>query len=1026
MVNRKKKYLIVLSSFLVVLIATLIGLFVYEYIRIKPNDVKFTNVTSTSVTVSWNTDTPLAGTVRVFEGEIKTPVSFFGGEERFFDTRDVKKAELEAAEETSRNIIDNQDLTVSSSDFVTDVEVMYRGDYYTHHVSITGLSPETEYSFMVGDTHILRKVIDFEGNSTVRTFSIPENVKSPSPAYGSVKDAQNKGDVEFEDLPPLDDGLLYFNYLDEFSGERSNVFSSSLNDGGGWYIDVGGAVGEDGEPFLDRFEDTVTNILVELSLDAGPLGKWETIENFDAIAPTETIILNVPNVSNEKLLPLEKLDSNNMIENFFDKSIQGVSAQSKNCQWISFCSLGWYDYSKSAWVTCSNSEITSAQASTLESRGCSGISNAQAEIANYGNCGGGVAENAYACSNSDQCVQCQRRASDNQLRLVNVASSYCAGKACGSSSPQTQTCWTISSEGGLPYCSSYQAATCDSGDYSSKSACEDIVNQNTPDTRTCYRVQNGRCVSYQDTDQSCGNNYTTNTGCLNANDPCSGKDAGDFCIMTNGSTGMCSSSGICRTSIAAPCQGGAASEGSNCIVEGNAGNCNASGVCVPKNTTVGVSEEEDSETVSCKPNITFMKPCITLEGEAGKCSMAGACFKSGADCIFDGEENRLGEYNSMGTCTASFIGTTIEQAIPFRVGGQVCNTTYPCFCKSSDKVLPYLIAGGGTWCPHVRKDNACNENRNGWVCKASQDKYICDGDDCVPSGSVQGIQIESNNQNSFVESFISKAEAYDYIFDTGTGIISSISEGTYIFEYEGESYAFIVPEGADEILIFIDENDNGVYDENIDTLLTDLATVVSVVSIEQTYTYQLETGLNFVSLPFIIPEEGLQTAAGLLKEMNDLYPDSIYSISKFTGSWKMVGQNVEVYDNNDFQLLPGQGYVIKAQRDVEIDIVGQPIQFDSEDDNAPITLNEGWNLVGLYGTSVKAYTAKSLLENINTDDFTADNVTKWAKDRQAYEGLQITNGQEYGFDYPINKLESYFVRITEGSGNWQPELADSN
>jgi hypothetical protein len=43
-----------------------------------------------------------------------------------------------------------------------------------------------------------------------------------------------------------------------------------------------------------------------------------------------------------------------------------------------------------------------------------------------------------------------------------------------------------------------------------------------------------------------------------------------------------------------------------------------------------------------------------------------------------------------------------------------------------------------------------------------------------------------------------------------------------------------------------------------------------------------------------------------------------------------------------------------------------------------------------------------------------------------YEGFQLSDGEEYGFDYPLNILESYFVRITEGKGNWQPSLSGNN
>ena len=187
--------------------------------------------------------------------------------------------------------------------------------------------------------------------------------------------------------------------------------------------------------------------------------------------------------------------------------------------------------------------------------------------------------------------------------------------------------------------------------------------------------------------------------------------------------------------------------------------------------------------------------------------------------------------------------------------------------------------------------------------------------------------------------------------------------------------------------------------------------------------------MNFVSLPFLLSEEYGRTASGLLQNLNEIHSNAIYSISKYDGTWKIVGQNVEVYDANDFQLLPGQGYIFKAKRDVKISLWGHPIQFETTEDSAAITFFKGWNLIGLYGNNIKQYTAKSLIQDINAYqpiDFTANNVTKWDAEVQRYEGLQldIENGaeMEYGFDYNLNTLQGYFVRISEGTGNWQPSV----
>ena len=151
-----------------------VGYLVYEYLRITPNDVHFTNVTSSSVTVSWNTKSPTSATAVFFEGDTWMPITVLGlGGEGFYDTRDVRVAELEAVEKTANNMYENQGLQVSAEDFEVEVEVVNMGKYYTHHVGIKGLDPETEYSFMVGEGLLYRKVKDSDGISSVRTLEVP-------------------------------------------------------------------------------------------------------------------------------------------------------------------------------------------------------------------------------------------------------------------------------------------------------------------------------------------------------------------------------------------------------------------------------------------------------------------------------------------------------------------------------------------------------------------------------------------------------------------------------------------------------------------------------------------------------------------------------------------------------------------------------------------------------------------------------------------------------------------------------------
>ena len=276
--------------------------------------------------------------------------------------------------------------------------------------------------------------------------------------------------------------------------------------------------------------------------------------------------------------------------------------------------------------------------------------------------------------------------------------------------------------------------------------------------------------------------------------------------------------------------------------------------------------------------------------------------------------------------------------------------------------------------------------------------------------------------------FADNNETETYLLDGDTGILEATEPGVYSFEYEGETYLFYIDEDVLEatqgsVILFIDVNENGEYDEGIDVRVSDYVEQIEVKKIVNTYAYDLNTGFNLVTFPFVFTEADNVTAAGLLALINETAGENVvYSISEFDGRWKVVGQNVELYDNNDFRIIPGKGYLIKARNAISITLLGKPVKFDSPGDNAPLTFFEGWNLVGLYGTGVKTYTAQSMLTDINEADFTADNVSKWEKEKQMYEGFQMSEGQEYGFDFPINPLEGVFIRILEGRGNWQPKL----
>jgi hypothetical protein len=1096
----KKRFLTIFFSALFILLGV-VGLFVYEYVRIRSNNVHFTNVTSSSITVSWNTKKAIPASVRVFEGDRVIPFSIYHNNDRFFDTRDVKEAELLAVQQTSNNIIEDDDLTVSIDDFQTDIEVTDMGEYYTHHVTVTGLDPETQYSFMVGDKYLFREVKDVNGNTVVSTLQTPDEIKSPVPAYGTVKDANNQEDIAIDELSPVTDAVIYFNYLDEFTGERSSVYSSSFNTSGNWYIDVSNAVGEDGENFLDRFDTTVTNILVELTIDAGPLGQWKKIVDYPIISPTGLIVINDPLMSDDEEIGISRIDSQ-----ILDSVVKGVNAEELPCVFANFCGPC-YRSSLADRCTCPEAslkargcdgentyslETAASKVSTTTASGCSG-SGGPGDYLKWGNsckqC------QAIKCKKNGVVDRCNDKLNPQGdvvlykwVTINDSDGSKCGNDAAdgtvideGTTEPEEEdVVGYIINEG---RCSSITAreeealkrSSVNIVIYKSSKSCElakASLEQSEEEESSC---PNGNC-GVRETFGNCSQDCYIDLKCYN-------KSQGDVC--DNGK--ICDKKGDCVEDSSEPTAEGeepiysdtecwkGASRGYYFIDEdGNLKRCRNNGewkdepssrgskfaeqlfeflksadepteiINAPCNktgdfVTVAISEGEYIDYY-CSDNEIWVRweeynennediiipagrtevispgdPC-DIESERGTCTCSGyGDVPSGQSCP---------EVVS-GDCTPSDLGKTCSS------DGKVCKELFSDIEKtytSVSEAKSYYAAGEtGTVCVFNNKVNQCYERLDG-LNLDSVGTYI----GCIPeSGYRESVDYgDSKVMNEKLSSQVLGEEitTSNYVIDPKTGLISNIEQGSYLIEYQGEYYSFSVNgiHSGSSISIYLDKNGNGKYDEGGDVLVSDIASEINIVALEQRYDYELVQGLNFISLPFLISGEDYRTAAGLLTKLNEVYDDAFYSISKFDGRWKIVGQNVEIYDNNDFQLLPGEGYMIKARRDIDISIVGQPVQLETEGDKSPIYMTQGWNLIGLYGSGIKSYTAKTLIEDINKENFTADNVTKWASDKQMYEGFQLSDGEEYGFDYPLNILESYFVRITEGKGNWQPSLSGNN
>lgn len=173
--------------------------------------------------------------------------------------------------------------------------------------------------------------------------------------------------------------------------------------------------------------------------------------------------------------------------------------------------------------------------------------------------------------------------------------------------------------------------------------------------------------------------------------------------------------------------------------------------------------------------------------------------------------------------------------------------------------------------------------------------------------------------------------------------------------------------------------------------------------------YDLQSGLNIISFDFVpVPTTlGAYTVSELVENARKNGTNIEY-VSYFDGGRWVEGYKctAESCIGSNFAILPGKGYVLKTSKKGSFTVSAYNLKSA-----IPLNLSAGWNLIGVHGYS-SAYTAKSLINSINKiDGLTADNVSWYPTSKGRYEGLQVTDGVEYGFDFPINPMNGYFVRI---------------
>lgn len=316
--------------------------------------------------------------------------------------------------------------------------------------------------------------------------------------------------------------------------------------------------------------------------------------------------------------------------------------------------------------------------------------------------------------------------------------------------------------------------------------------------------------------------------------------------------------------------------------------------------------------------------------------------------------------------------------------------------------------------PTITKNATCN-NQYGCYCSLE----TSDGSENIFSKISMNAECTEENLafqhvNTSYKVFAQENPTY---YSPSEGVIIFEESGLYCTNYLDQEYCFDVNDN-DEKIIYIDVDASGTYTEGDVNLASDV-TEISFKKESDTNEYALDKGFSFIS--FDIYNQELSDAHSFLAEINRSTDQGILSIATFqNGKWVVVGVRGDtIIGQDNFPITPGRGYLIKTKLPVSFSIYGRAVSSA-----VPISMQVGWNLVGISGTA-RSYTAESLIDSINAEKPSVNNVTRWTASKARYEGLQKSldsNGvdQVYGFDFPITARTAYFIRNDEKALVWTP------
>jgi len=973
------------------------GVMIYKSVINKPQKVRITNVTDSAATITWITDNPVRGVVYYKEKGtfLPGPLGLIGSKVAY-DDRDFANAQDECVKafNENANITKDANFTVDGSGFdCENIAVEKLGAYYTHSVTIKNLNESSTYFFVVGngiwswDVDNVDKTLSTNDLAVTNSFNFKtakllETVPTPNIAYGTVYAAEyidGEAIIESESKDSL-----VFAYL-TINGVNSQTISAVTNTDGGWTFDK------------SNFRDTEGNLIGDLSKasmvvcsqyeDIDPKVCMEVKEDLDV----DTDVDLLGNIVDD----LNKGEKNRILEKW-EELISRVYA---------------FDTELGDFTSCGSVGVDGCNGAASQCvKKCYIPGTELYKWVSIGTVGEGACSLPYSCGCSpvnkceDKCennVAKKRTCSDSggYNAWTTWSAGSCSGNPCVSEPVCTNGACENVASGARRVCKSgawvTEAGSCSTSNCT-EGSCENVANGAR---RVC---KSGAWVTEAG---SC----STSTQCNTAGE-CRNVTLGHQICQTSykwGSTisGACPTSGGNNDIVCTDDDGKTILLGQSCPKLG--GTCQLNGSCsgVGASCTLTPKYTETEGVRSCLP--TSNACTLKCAGETTKVLNSTDCTKLGA--------NRCVTNNTAQPSELKFEAIDLNKA-----DLKLLITVEPAVRKFVLSEINQIEAkyNSGVNCPNYIGGAEEKEYRK-W-CEAVNGTVTLGGDLVPCDGNVSKFKFNCDiPQSSLIieSSLISKAYAEE---STSSGYTLYLPEyGMYSFELGDYQLTTSTTNGNTYHIFYIEANDKAGFqmpaDPDNPTPKEDIVLKSSSMQIQHkkvasAQAYTLVKGINIISFNFVpvSTDLGPLTAKGVIDEAAKKGV-TIQYISSFEGGRWAKGYTCKngKCSGNDFTIIPGKGYLVYATKGGEMAIPGYSLKS-----SVPVNLSGGWNLVGIHGYA-NTYTAASLIESINKiDGVTANNVTWWPTSKGMYEGLQVTGGQQYGFDFPISPTNGYFVRVS--------------